>query len=308
MVAKLALPVVNSTDTIRAVVAQRTVQKDFFDSLEDDWLARVTQYVQFGGNPSNIVPLDLSPYISQDRIATESIRVKKDNESDIPLERLLKKRKDSLKNLYSPSEGTELHKILDTMRRKHGLSFCPSCGEPGKPGTLDHYLPKAIYPELSIFLINLTPMCTDCQGKKGTDIEDENGNKLFIHPYFDSIDEVSLSLTIVAPFSNPSSFIVGIPNDVQEPMRSLIERHLSGVDFHNRFEDFCINEYPAFLGTIADEREDDNPDTAVRIVRRFLRKEERMNPNKWEAIFYRGILNNPALLDYLDRGNLPDYL
>jgi 5-methylcytosine-specific restriction endonuclease McrA len=308
MVAKLTLPEVDSTDIVRAVVAQRTVQKDFFNSLEDDWLSRVTQYVQYGGNPSNIVPLDLSPYISQDRIDTESTRVKKDNENDIPLERLLKRRKDSLKNLYSHSKDSELHKILDTMRRKHGLLFCPSCGESGKLGTLDHYLPKAIYPELSIFLINLTPMCTDCQGEKGTDIEDEYGRKLFIHPYFDSIDEVLLSLSIAAPFSNPSSFIIEIPNDVQEPMRSLIERHLSGVDFHNRFEDFCIGSYPAFLGTIADEREDGDPDTAFRIVRRFLRKEERMNPNKWEAIFYRGILNNPALLNYLDNGDLPDYL
>ncbi|MFT4929197.1 MAG: hypothetical protein ACI8WB_005327 [Phenylobacterium sp.] len=30
--------------------------------------------------------------------------------------------------------------------------------------------------------------------------------------------------------------------------------------------------------------------------------------NRWEAIFYRGILEDEALINYLDNGELPEYL
>lgn len=88
-------------------------------------------------------------------------------QSSDPLVRLVKKRKTNLIGLYYPEAGTDLHKKLHVMRKKHKLRACPSCGEDGSPGTLDHYLPKEEFPELSVFFENLTPMCDQCQERKG---------------------------------------------------------------------------------------------------------------------------------------------
>ncbi|MDR6739128.1 hypothetical protein J2X56_001114 [Herbaspirillum sp. 1173] len=89
----------------------------------------------------------------------------------------------------------DLHSAYDTYlrERKSGREIydaiklraheiCLYCALPGA-STLDHYLPKAHFPEFSIFPNNLVPSCTKCN-------EDEKGQKFatsineqIIHPY-----------------------------------------------------------------------------------------------------------------------------
>lgn len=306
MVAKLTPPAQDSEEIVKNIIAKREKQKDFFEALKDDWLALIKNYHHHSGDPAVILPLDLSNYISNERVKAEAGKEFKKGESDDPAKRLYGRRKESLKNLYSPKAGTELHAILDSMRGDHDLKFCPSCGEPGKPGTLDHYLPKAKYPELSIVLVNLTPLCEACQNKKGTSDIDGDGNKLFIHPYYDPIEDVALCLNIAEPYNSPSAFTVEVDQGVCEHIRSLFERHLTEIKFRERFEEFCIDEYSDLLTIFTEERTEDNPDSAERIIKRFLTKNGRQSPNRWEAIFYRGVLANTNLLEYLDNGDLPD--
>ena len=78
-------------------------------------------------------------------------------------------RKKSLVNLYLSDKRTSLFNVFKEMRDGHDLLFCPSCGDGGDPDTLDHYLPKDVFPELSILLMNLTPMCSKCQRIKKTE-------------------------------------------------------------------------------------------------------------------------------------------
>ncbi|BBB24618.1 hypothetical protein [Amphritea japonica] len=305
MVAKLLPPAHDSAEVVRDSIANRRQHRDFFRALQEDWLALIDDYNRLSGDPTAIAPIDLSQYISAERLQNEAASEPGRGESDDPAERLYQRRKKSLINLYSAAAGTNLHTTLDAMRRRHGLRFCPSCGEPGKPGTLDHYLPKTEYPEFSIVLENLTPMCEACQEKKGTSAVDEEGNKLFIHPYYDPIEDASLSLVISEPYESPTSFNVEVHQDVPEQIRSLFERHLSEINFRERFEEFCIDEYSDLLSLFTAERAGDNPDSARRILPRFLIKSAVQSHNRWEAIFYRGVLSNPDLLDYLDNADLP---
>jgi len=308
VVAKLNIPDYDSLQVVSDIIEERSHYLDFYSSIQADWLSQVSNYIDLGGDPNAVPPLNLQAYLSQESIIAEGEAEAKSGESPDPAVRLANKRKKSLIGLYSPKEHKLPYDILEVMRRDHSLLFCPSCGEPGKPGTLDHYLPKKIYPELSIVTANLTPMCSECQGRKGSDITDSNGNKIFIHPYFDPIDQVIISLLISVPYSSPASFTIMIPSDVDEPFFSLVERHITGVDFRERFEEFCQGQYIVLLSTFYDERQDDEPDSARRIVSRFLKSVERQSMNRWEAVFYRGVLANDNLLDYLDNGNLPEYL
>jgi hypothetical protein len=67
---------------------------------------------------------------------------------------------------------------------KRGM--CPMCAE-RTASVLDHYLPRATYPEFSIFPINLVPVCWDCNFLKDENFE-EDGEALFLHAYFDSVE------------------------------------------------------------------------------------------------------------------------
>lgn len=308
MVAKLDLPVNDSVQVTRDIFAERGHNKEFYAALLDDLIEQIITYIELGGDPSRMTPFDLSPYITQQRIDEEALLEVKPKESPNPLVRLIAKRKKSLIGLYSPDKNKKPYDILEVMRRKHGLLFCPSCGEPGKPGTLDHYFPKDAYPELAAVLVNLTPMCSECQGRKGTDFQDAQGNKIFIHPYFDPVDQVLISLDIHEPYSSPAAFSVSVPANDDLALRRLVCAHIHGVDFVERFEEFCRAQYMTLLVNFAQERLEPDPDTAIRIVRRFLRNTEDQSVNRWETIFYRGVLNNPNLLNYLDDGELPEFL
>ena len=62
--------------------------------------------------------------------------------------------------------------------------LCPLCGGLGHTWTLDHYLPKAIFPSYSVHPSNLVPSCRDCNSGKnasfGAGVHEQT-----LHPYFD---------------------------------------------------------------------------------------------------------------------------
>lgn len=66
---------------------------------------------------------------------------------------------------------------------------------------------------------------------------------------------------------------------------------------------FVENEDVELLCTMSLEHQDAQPDRASRIICQFKRQYDSQPPNRWVAIFYRGILNNIELLNYLDGGH-----
>lgn len=307
MVAKLPLPQYNSITVLRTIISEREWYKDFYKSLTNDWVSHVENYLEHHGDPRFITPIDLSLYLSEESVRKEEKKTTDANRHISPKERLREKRKQTLINLYSPDEGKTPYDILEELRRGHNLLFCPCCGEPGKPTTLDHYLPKTMYPELAVIIANLTPMCNECQQNKSSDYFDANRNKIYIHPYFDPIEQVNLSIDIKEPYATPTFELTILENGDNNEFYELLKRHINGVKFSERFDEFCRNEYMALLRTMSLERQDAEPDRASKIIRRFKRQHESQSPNRWEAIFYRGILNNTEILDFLDNGHLPDY-
>jgi len=63
--------------------------------------------------------------------------------------------------------------------------ICPYCLE-RTTETLDHYLPKALFPLLSVTPINLIPSCDTCNRKKLDDLVLKKED-LFVHPYFETL-------------------------------------------------------------------------------------------------------------------------
>lgn len=61
---------------------------------------------------------------------------------------------------------------------------CPYCAGIGTPRTLDHYLPKAKFPALSVHPRNLIPACRDCNTDAGAGFSSFEAEQP-IHPYLD---------------------------------------------------------------------------------------------------------------------------
>ncbi|CAI0729487.1 hypothetical protein [Serratia quinivorans] len=89
---------------------------------------------------------------------------------------------DALKYYYSHPPLS--HNAINDIRRENSNSLCPMCGSMHR-GTLDHVLPKEIFPEFSVFSRNLVPACK-CNITKGKTTTNNLGARI-LHPYYDKI-------------------------------------------------------------------------------------------------------------------------
>ncbi|SFT63088.1 hypothetical protein SAMN04487870_1153 [Pseudoalteromonas sp. DSM 26666] len=287
MVAKLNLPNNCSLDILREIIVERREHRPlqaFYDDIKPSLELQFSEYVSKKGDPAFIKPLDLSQF-TIDKIESE-------------------KRKKTLINLFKPKNHQLPYLILDMMRNDHGLLCCPSCGEDGSPGTLDHYLPKDIFPELSICLANLTPMCNHCQKAKLTAYMTEEGDKAYFHPYFDEINDSFFRVIIEEPFNAPS-FKLQISNAPKD-IEGLLELHSKGINLKERFHKFCKTKHIHLMKLIAKKRRNKQLQSAKELIENYIEPELEKSLNSWPAIYYQSVLDAPAFLDYLDNGKLPD--
>ncbi len=73
--------------------------------------------------------------------------------------------------------------IYDNLLTAAG-GLCPLCGGLGQARTLDHYLPKAIFPAYSVHPRNLVPCCRDCNTGRNASFG-VGFHEQTLHPYFD---------------------------------------------------------------------------------------------------------------------------
>lgn len=102
---------------------------------------------------------------------------------------LLEALHDGYTKTYSKGALKHIRSVLMSQAKR-----CPICGI-GPAKELDHYLPRADYRALSIYVRNLVPICHDCNNSKkkhGTGAAD----KRFIHAYFDELPERHLAVEL----------------------------------------------------------------------------------------------------------------
>jgi hypothetical protein len=279
MVMKLDLPKVVHADMIDAIVDERQggINAAYFTGIREAWKARVLAYVEAGGNPEVIQPW---PNIAQ--------------------------HKTKLKSLYlNAKEGSTQKLILDELRSRK-LQLCPACGEDGTPNTLDHYLPKETYPEFSILPANLSPMCDACQGEKSSKTLDEDSRRLFLHPYFDQIQDLQLvQFAIGQPFDAPETIELTPHVDLDAALAALVVRHLAELGISKRYHRFFRDEYMKLLRLVQHMR---TRQQSVRDNLELFRDYAyQKSVNSWLHIFYTGVLANEDLLVYLEGGVLASF-
>jgi hypothetical protein len=190
--------------------------------------------------------------------------------------------------------------------RQHELSVCPACGEPGRPNTLDHYLPKTLYPHFCITPVNLFPMCDACQIYKGTKVGDTHSPRFFIHPYFDTfVAEQVLRVEIRPPFTVPR-FTFGPVEDLDLSIASLVCSHVRELGIEQRFTNYFRNQYRRLLRLVSKMRAT-NQDVLTSLTI-FTDTASEPSMNTWEYVFYAAVIANQDLIEYLTNAELPDYL
>ncbi len=83
--------------------------------------------------------------------------------------------------------GAPGRRVYDDIFASAPQGRCPLCAK--RPvATLDHHLPKALYPALAVAPLNLVPCCSDCNKAKLATAP-ERAEDAPLHPYFDRLGD-----------------------------------------------------------------------------------------------------------------------
>jgi 5-methylcytosine-specific restriction endonuclease McrA len=280
MVMRLPCPGVVNADLIDTVVSERQggINAAYFTGIRDAWKARIQDYVVASGNPEIVKPW---PGIDS--------------------------HKKKYLNLYlSPQPNSVQAPILASLRSRT-LQLCPACGEDGTPNTLDHYLPKEVYPEYAITPMNLFPMCDTCQGEKLTKTVTASNERLFLHPYFDQFaGSQVVVLRIGRPLEAPETIEITPHPGLTATDAALLARHLAELGIARRYSKFFRDEYIRLLRLAKSSRA--KGQNVQQNLELFAEHALHKSPNSWGHIFYSGALADAELMEYLVGADLPAFV
>lgn len=274
MYKKLDLPNYNFANRLDVFFSNRKRYRSFYSAIESDYKRQNIEYNSLKCDFNVITPLDIGSYCS--------------------VEDPVEKRVDTLHNLYL-SKTSYFADILSDMRDQHKLLSCPSCGEDGSPNTLDHYLPKAVYPELSVCVYNLVPMCSKCQSEKLTEYKDANNQKIFFHPYYDDfVGDMYVLEIIPSPSFRTPKFSLEIINTIPVDVKAIAKSHFKSLKLSRRFYDFVSQTYVTALDNLIKSTFDIDS-----VLDMFIEMHCGKGVNNWNVILYKSIKMNRSLIKFI---------
>jgi hypothetical protein len=172
-------------------------------------------------------------------------------------------------------------------------NLCPLCGH-RDVDTLDHYLPKAKYPRLSIVPINLIPSCTVCNKGKlmdyPTTAEDET-----LHPYYDDIETVQwLKMHVLQ--TNPVSVAFYVEKHVgwSKLLSDRVEGHFKSFGLKRLYGIQAGRELAGMkrqLTGIYGKRS--NHSGVKKFLLETAKSKSEVYLNLWQAVLYRELAADP---------------
>ena len=181
-------------------------------------------------------------------------------------------------------------------------SKCPHCGL-SEPETIDHYLPKDIFPEFSILPINLVPMCGRCNNIKNTDWKVKN-NRNSIHFYFDEfIDKKFLYCELIyrnqMDVEPTAKFKLVKSEEITESQFEVIKNHFKTFNLYDRYSKHIVETISCKYETCKESG------LSIEINKATLKgeinsKSRRYGVNYWEVCVLEAILNSENFWKRMD--------
>lgn len=115
-------------------------------------------------------------------------------------------------------------------------NLCPYCVV-GEATTTEHILPKDIFPEFAINVLNLIPCCSQCNSLKGEEILNTNNDKLILNLYTDILPKVQfLFIDITYNHNLNFNYRLSNVNNINNQLYNLIERHFTKLGLISRYK------------------------------------------------------------------------
>jgi 5-methylcytosine-specific restriction endonuclease McrA len=175
---------------------------------------------------------------------------------------------------------------------------CPFCGL-GHASTLDHYLPKTKYPQLSVLPLNLVPCCKDCNTGKSTKnalvVEEQ-----CLHPYFDHQSFIAdqwlyAKLKQTEPIT--IDFFVNPPNDWADTSKARVQAHFNNFRLNLRYAVEASNELASLRDLFTNYGELLGRNGVKDELTSKAQSYARLHSNSWQTAMYQALTTSDWYCD-----------
>jgi 5-methylcytosine-specific restriction endonuclease McrA len=178
--------------------------------------------------------------------------------------------------------------IYDHIKMLPAGDRCPYCDQ-RNVSTLDHVLPKSLYPALAVTPVNLVGACMECNKTKKS-IEPLIASDVVLHPYFDDVTGVPwLKANVIEQTPCAVVFHVEHPADWAPGMQQRVNNHFALFGLNQLYSAEAARELANVRFNLQKHFEAGGAD-AVReelIRQRDSRLANRLNA--WQSAFYEAL-------------------
>lgn len=191
----------------------------------------------------------------------------------------------SLLDKGRPLEGLRSH----IFRAAEPQNFqCPLCGR-AQVCALDHFLPKDQFPEYSILVDNLIPVCERCNRLKGAEC-DREGGMLMLHAYYDEFPNQEILFAEVGIDASVSiSYELRRPGLMDSSLYRRIERQFDILRLLDFYQMEAVAEITDQVELYDDAFTASGSSGVENILAVLMRGAEKRGVNHWKAALYRGL-------------------
>lgn len=200
--------------------------------------------------------------------------------------------KKDFKNVYTQQmvgEDKPGRLVYDILLASAPGGKCPLCGF-AQATTLDHYLPKAKFPQFSVFPSNLVPACGPCNFGKRAELALTRGGQS-IHPYFDAalIGEQWLFADVVPGNPLTIRYFTNPPVDWLHDEKERVESHFVLLDLREKYSTEASDELANIRDTIL--RYTANLGAAIISADLLATSNDRfkIHKNSWQTALYQAL-------------------
>ena len=204
-----------------------------------------------------------------------------------------------LENVYTfkmSRKNTPGRPLYDKLMSLPKFGRCPLCGQ-RIVSTLDHHLPKSLYPALSVTPVNLIPSCKDCNYAKLTS-KPTSADQETIHPYFDDIENgLWLGAEVIELKPASLRFYVQKPDGWNDLLFSRVQHHFKTFGLSALYASHSAEELINISSQLEDLHQAGGKDEVRKYLLECLKGRKSVYVNSWQTATYRAIANNDWYCD-----------
>lgn len=212
--------------------------------------------------------------------------------------------REALLGLYGSNKKIirDIRTWIDEHNKRTYLNICPYCTF-NSANTIEHILPKATYQEYAVHALNLIPCCSECNSKKGNQIQDEKGSPLILNFYYDKLPNKQF-LFVDLFFDNKGvinfNYRLDNINNIDNGLFLIIQNHFKKLDLLDRFKTRAVSRYVEIENSLlVDMKGKDVSYCMDSLKEKTIRDAAGYGHNHWMVVLKLALADSVAYKNYL---------